>query len=90
MFKVIGILLLIWAVVIGSEFLVAAMSHDMNVIVVQGVNEMAATSNLSNYPGIEGAWRSFSVWKWFLTPVIGLILTGYILYKNREELRSGI
>lgn len=88
MFKVVGTLVLIWASIIGIIIFFAMTSDTMNTIVHQGVVEMAATSNLSNYPGIEHAWESFPVWKWFLPILIGLILTGIVLFKYREEQKA--
>lgn len=91
MLKVVAGLIIIWGVVIASLIFMATLSDDMNEIVTIGVGEMQAVSDLDNYPGIQKSWESFPVWKWFLPPIIGLLLTGYLLYKNRDELpgRSG-
>jgi len=89
MFKVILWLFVIWVVAVGgSELLIAAVSNDMNDIVSNGVTEMETMSDLDNYPGLEDSFKSFPVWKWFLTPIVGFIATGIVLYKYRDELRG--
>lgn len=88
MFKVVVKLVIIWGIVIASLIFIATISDTMNSVVDQGVLQMASTSNLTNYPGIENSWRSFPVWKWFLTPGVGLVLTGIVLFKYREEQRE--
>ena len=85
MLKVIGLLFGIWCVVVLALFLMTTVSHSMNEIVSTAADEIAASGNMTEIVGIENAWRSFPVWKWFLPPLVGLIATGVVLYQNRSE-----
>jgi len=87
MFKVIAYLVGIWAIVIAVILLMLAVSPAMDDIAAQSADEIALTGNSSELPGIEGAVRSYSVWKWGLPVLLGVGLSGYVLYKNREEMR---
>jgi hypothetical protein len=87
MFKVLAYVGAVWAIVIIVILLMLAVSPAMDQIAGQSANEIALSANSSQVPGIEGAIRSYSVWKWGLPVLLGLGVTGWIFYKNREELR---
>lgn len=87
MFKVVGYLIGIWALVGLIIIMMLAVSPAMDEIASQSADEIAASGNMSQIVGIESAVRSYPVWKWGLPVLLGLVATGYILYKNREELR---
>ena len=65
-----------------------AISPAMDEIAFQSADDIALTGNSTELPGIEGAVRSYSVWKWGLPVLLGLGASGWVLYKNREELRG--
>ena len=87
MFKVVAYLVGIWAIVIVVILMMLAVSPAMDEIAFQAADEIALTGNSTEIPGIEGAVRSYSAWKWGLPVLLGLGASGILLYQNREELR---
>lgn len=87
MFKVIAYLVGIWVIMFVIIGLMLATSSGMNDIASQSATAIAASGNMSQMPGIQKAVESYPVWKWGLPVLIGIVLSGIVLYQNREELR---
>ncbi len=88
MLKVVAYFIAIWVIVFVVILLMLAVSPAMNEIAETSANEIALSGNSSDLPGIEGAVRSFPVWKWGLPILLGIGATGIMLYENREELKK--
>lgn len=87
MIKVVLYLVAIWVIVIVIILGTTMLSPATNDIAKQSADTMAA-GNMTGIVGVENAVRSYAVWKWFLPVLLGLGLSGWVLYKNRDELRS--
>lgn len=85
MAKVITMMVVVWGIIIASLIIMAGMSDGVNDIAFQAAAEIAASGNMSQQPGILEAVNSFPVWKWAIPPVVGIVISGGILYKNRAE-----
>jgi len=88
MAKMIFSLVIIWGLVIVATIMIAATSAGVNQISQQAAVDIGASGNMSEIVGVQDAVESFTVWKWFIPPLVGLVATAVTLFKNRETLRT--
>jgi hypothetical protein len=81
----------IWVLVIIIILLMLAVSGPMDTIAQNAASDITAIEASANASvvGLSSAINSYPVWKWALPVIFGLICTGWVLFKNREELRRG-
>ena len=84
--KVIVQLAGVWTFIIIIILIMLAVSPAVDEIATTTADEIASQNN-TGIIGIEDAVRSYQIWKWGLPVLLGLAVSGWILYKNREELR---
>ena len=88
MARMIFSLLFIWGIVIVSILFVAATSSGVNDISKQAAVDIGNSGNMSEIVGVQDAVEAFPVWKWFIPPLVGLVASATLLFKNRSTLRA--
>jgi hypothetical protein len=78
----------IWILVIVAIIFIAASSGATDEIAGTAATTMNATANMSQMPGTLEAVQSFPVWKWAIAPLVGFVVSGVVLFKNRNELSN--
>ncbi len=75
MAKKIGYTIAAWLFVIFAYVILASSYTGLVDITTEAADTMAATSNMSNYPGTYEAVSAFPVYVWFIPGGVGLIAT---------------
>lgn len=78
----------IWILVIIAIIFVAATSSATDDIADVAATAINASANMSQQLGTLEAVQSFSVWKWAIPPLVGFVVSGIVLFKNRNELSN--
>jgi len=85
MLKVIGTVFGIWILVIFAYIFLAVIMPGIVSITDDTATNLAATSNMSNYPGTKQAIQAYPLWAWFIPGGIGLGATAVFLKEHSRE-----
>lgn len=72
-------LVALWVVIVFGLLIMTAAMPAVNAIVDVSVENIEATSNTSNYPGLIAGLQSSRIWLYLLLPFGGVIATVWIL-----------
>lgn len=72
-------LAIVWIGVIAAYIIMAAAMPAIRDISTASAAAIAASGNMTEQPGIQGAVASASVWLWFIPGPLGLVVTAFML-----------
>ena len=74
----------VWLFVIVAYLILAVTMPAGRELVSQAATDLAASANMSNFPGTQGFVESSPVWIWFIPGLVGIIITVVTLKKSDD------
>lgn len=78
-------LIMIWVFVIVAYLFIAVFMPAGRELVSEASTELAASANMSNFPGTQEAVDSSPVWIWALPGLVGVIFTAVTLKRGDKK-----
>lgn len=78
-------MLLIWGFVIVAYIILAVFMPAGQELVSQASTDIAASANMSNFPGAQEMVDSSPVWVWVIPGLVGVIFTAITLKRGDKR-----
>jgi len=82
MFKKLGYSVILWVFVAISYLVITVIMPAVNSIVSTANATLVATSNMSNYPGLQPGIETSPLWLYFIPALVGVVIQVIILKRS--------